>query len=176
MANKNTSIEPSQLSPSMVTDEIETFMAKERKQPNRPEKNTFADVKSYKFHTNQLLYNNKQLTYLESHKQGKNTVPRSLLPDVKSSNHLTDTEKTKWQGILQGCGRQLRNLIIQHHQDKITEHKARREDLKRKIPVEEQQKLNRQITEKYETNKRRRISDSETTPRRTPEQNKYSKN
>lgn len=64
------------------------------------------------FHSMSLLNNNKQLIYLET----------------KHQTHYLDADKE----ILKGCGRQLRNLLINHHKDQIKEYIDKGDQLKRK--------------------------------------------
>ena len=177
-------------------DEIENLIARERKLPRTPlsnnsnEKttNTPDDIRAYRHHTFALLNNNKQLNYLEFHKNSTgNTVPKGLLPDIKSGLRMTDTERAKWQVILQSCGRQLRNLLIQHHTTQMDTNKSKRDDLKRKITPDRLQQLNKEITHQYQENneyKKRKLSmtpnKSETPQRsyqdRTPKDGRTPKN
>lgn len=168
-------LSPNIVSPAVAVDEIENLIERER-QPNNNNQHTPIDTKSYRNHSLSLLNHNKQLAYLEAQQQ-QNTVPRGLLPDIKSTMRLSEVDKSKWQGILQSCGRQLRNLLINHHKEQIIEHQTKRETLKRKIPTQRQHQLNREIKDQYENNKRRKTFNTPQRPQRQQEQvNKTPKN
>lgn len=151
------------LSPAVTIDVIENLMEKERNTPNHnhnhheQQQDSINNIKSYKHHSLSLLNSNKQLVLLEL-KQTNNIIPRGLLSEITSTIRLSDSEKDKWQGILKSCGRQLRNLLIQHHKDKIHEHMEKRDKLKRKIPPQNLHTINKEIMDHYEENKRRRTS------------------
>ena len=72
-----------------------------------------------------------------------------------------------------GDPEQLRNLLIQHHRDRVRGHIEKRNELKRKIPPQNLHTINKEITDQYENTKRRRTN----TPRtpnapRTPHTSK----
>lgn len=93
--------------------------------------------KHYSEHSLQILLSNKELVFLEQHKD-ENTVPNGLVPKISMSNNLTEDEKKKWTQILQSTGNQLRNLLIGHHKKVIQHHHTEREKLKAKMSEKSQ--------------------------------------
>ena len=79
-------------------DEIDNLLEPERHVKLSTE-NSYMDVKAYRFHPISLLTSNKQLSILENHQNNNITVPRGLLPEVKSTSRLTEGEKSKWRGF-----------------------------------------------------------------------------
>ena len=151
------------LSPAIAIDAIENLMEREKnlntnnKNHYEQQHDEFNKIKQYKHHSFALLNNNKQLVFLEQ-QQTNNTIPKGLLPEITSGIRLSDGDKGKWQGILNSCGRQLRNLLIQHHRDRVREHIEKRNELKRKIPPQNLHTINKEITDQYENTKRRRTN------------------
>ena len=158
------------LSPAIAIDAIENLMERERNSNSNnnnhyeQQHEEYNNIKQYKHHSFALLNNNKQLVFLE-HQQTNNIIPKGLLPEITSTIHLSDGDKSKWQGILKSCGRQLRNLLIQHHKDKVEEHREKRDQLKRKLSPQTLHTINKEITEQYEQkSKRRRTPNTPRTP------------
>ena len=133
-SKQNPSFTPSVVN-NAIANEIDTLLNKERRGETQID-NTYADIKSYKYHTMSPLSINKLLLH-EHHQNNNKAIPKGLLvPEVKSTSRLSDSERLKWQGILQGTCRQLRNLPILDHKRNVEKQKQKWETLKRKLSTE----------------------------------------
>uniref|UniRef100_A0A7M5XGQ4 Uncharacterized protein n=1 Tax=Clytia hemisphaerica TaxID=252671 RepID=A0A7M5XGQ4_9CNID len=88
--------------------------------------------KTYKYHSQGCIYNNRQITVLKQH-EDKNTIPLWLMPTTKSTVKLNEEDQEKHNTILTAAGRQLRNVLMTHHKRELDQHTIKRNELKRKI-------------------------------------------
>uniref|UniRef100_A0A069DUI0 Putative cnidarian restricted protein n=1 Tax=Clytia hemisphaerica TaxID=252671 RepID=A0A069DUI0_9CNID len=70
--------EDGSLSPNIISDKISQIMEQDRRNNNTNDTNE----KTYKYHSQGCIYNNRQITVLKQY-EDKNTIPHWLMPTTK---------------------------------------------------------------------------------------------
>lgn len=115
--------------------------------------------KTYKYHSQGCIYNNRQITVLKQY-EDKNTIPHWLMPTTKSTVKLNEEDQEKHNTILTAAGRQLRNVLMAHHKRELDKHTIKRNELKRKIKGRRLSEIDEDIGKANEEKRRRKSNNN----------------